>query len=74
MGRLGGLKYKDVTRRLRQLGFAFQRHAAGSHEIWFKSATNRYATIPNHRGDIPEGTVRAILRQAGITPDEFLTQ
>jgi hypothetical protein len=35
--------------------------------------TRRYTTIPNHPGDMPEGTVRAILRQAGIDPDEFLT-
>jgi hypothetical protein len=29
-------------------------------------------TIPNHRGDLPEGTLRAILKQAGIEPDDFL--
>ena len=28
-------------------------------------------TIPNHPGDIPEGTLRAILRQAGISADAF---
>jgi hypothetical protein len=27
---------------------------------------------PNHPGDIPEGTMRAILKQAGIEPDDFL--
>jgi ABC-type nitrate/sulfonate/bicarbonate transport system substrate-binding protein len=26
----------------------------------------------NHPGDMPEGTLRAILRQAGIDPDDFL--
>ena len=54
------------------LGFAFDRQAAGSHEIWFHAEMGRYTTIPNHPGDIPEGTLRAILRQAGISPDEFL--
>ena len=54
------------------MGFAFDGQAAGSHEIWFNSRTNRYTTIPNHPGDIPEGTLRAILRQARISPDEFL--
>jgi hypothetical protein len=29
-------------------------------------------TVPNHPGDMPEGTLRAILKQAGIEPDEFL--
>jgi predicted RNA binding protein YcfA (HicA-like mRNA interferase family) len=72
MGRLGGYSYKDLIRRLKDLGFAFDRQAAGSHEIWFNPETNRYTTIPNHLGNMPEGTLRAILRQAGIEPDEFL--
>jgi predicted RNA binding protein YcfA (HicA-like mRNA interferase family) len=49
--------------RLQDHGFVFDRQAAGSHEIWFNSHTNRYTTVPNHPGDIPEGTVRAILKR-----------
>lgn len=74
MGRLAGFRYRDIVQRLRALGFAFDRQAAGSHEIWFNVATNRYTTIPNHPGDMPEGTLRAILRQAGVDTDEFLRQ
>ncbi len=29
-------------------------------------------TIPNHPGDIPQGTIRAILRQARIDVNAFL--
>jgi len=54
------------------LGFEFYRQAAGSHEIWYNPQSGRYTTIPNHPGDIPEGNLRAILKQADITPDEFL--
>ena len=50
----------------------FHRQAAGSHEIWHHPVTNRYTTIPNHPGDIPEGTLRAILEQADIEPEVFL--
>jgi predicted RNA binding protein YcfA (HicA-like mRNA interferase family) len=50
----------------------FDRQAAGSHEIWFNPATGRYTTLPNHPGDMPEGTLRAILKQAAIDPDVFL--
>jgi predicted RNA binding protein YcfA (HicA-like mRNA interferase family) len=73
LGRLAGLRYREVVRRLRVFGFEFDRQAAGSHEIWFNAATNRYTTVPNHSGDMPEGTVRAILRQAGIAVDDFLS-
>lgn len=72
MGRLAGFKYREIVKRLRRLGFHFDRHAAGSHEIWFNPAMNRYTTVPNHPGDLPEGTLRAILDQAGILPSEFL--
>jgi len=61
------------VRKLKQLGFEFARHAAGSHEIWFNPKTNRYTTIPNHPGELPEGTLRAILRQAGVEVDDFMS-
>ncbi len=72
MGRLAGFKYREIVRRLKRLGFVFDRQAAGSHEIWFNEQTGRYTTIPNHPGDMPEGTLRAILRQAGVTIEVFL--
>ena len=74
MGRLGGFRYREIIRRLKALGFAFDRQAAGSHEIWLNATTKRYTTIPNHPGDMPEGTLRAILKQAGIEPDDFLSR
>jgi predicted RNA binding protein YcfA (HicA-like mRNA interferase family) len=72
MGRLAGFKYREIVKRLKQLGFEFDRQAAGSHEIWHHPVVNRSTTLPNHPGDMPEGTLRAILKQAGIDPDEFL--
>jgi predicted RNA binding protein YcfA (HicA-like mRNA interferase family) len=48
------------------------RQAAGSHEIWYSLTANLYTTVPNHPGDMPEGTLRAILKQAAIDPEAFL--
>jgi predicted RNA binding protein YcfA (HicA-like mRNA interferase family) len=72
MERLSGFRYREVVKRLKEFGFAFDRQAAGSHEIWFNHRTNRYTTVPNHSGDVPEGTLHAILRQAGISTEDFL--
>jgi predicted RNA binding protein YcfA (HicA-like mRNA interferase family) len=72
MGRLSGFKYREIIKNLKKFGFQFYRQAAGSHEIWYNPSTKRYTTIPNHSGDMPEGTLRAILRQAGIEFNEFL--
>jgi len=72
MGRLSGFKYREIVKRLKKNGFEFFRQAAGSHEIWYNPMTKRFTTIPNHSGDMPEGTLKAILNQAGISVEEFL--
>ncbi|MEZ5196507.1 MAG: type II toxin-antitoxin system HicA family toxin [Bacteroidales bacterium] len=72
MGRLSGFKYRQIVKKLKRFGFTFYRQAAGSHEIWYNETSNRYTTIPNHIGDMPEGTLRAILKQAGIELEDFL--
>jgi predicted RNA binding protein YcfA (HicA-like mRNA interferase family) len=72
MGRLGGFKYRDVVRKLRALGWAFDRPGPGSHELWRQASTGRKVTLPHHSRDVAEGTLRAILREAGIEVAEFL--
>jgi predicted RNA binding protein YcfA (HicA-like mRNA interferase family) len=72
MGQLSGFRYRDIVQRLKLFGFSFLRQAAGSHEIWFNKSTDLYTTIPNHTGDMPQGTLRAILKQAGISAEDFI--
>ena len=72
MGRLAGFRYREIIKILKKFGFEFYRQAAGSHEIWFNPETKRFTTIPNHTGDMPEGTLRAILKQADIDIEDFL--
>jgi len=72
MGRLSGFKYSEVVRKLRKLGFRFDRQAAGSHELWRHEQTGRRVTVPHHRRGLAEGTLRAILREATIEVDDFL--
>lgn len=74
MGRLAGFRYRQIVKKLKRLGFEFNRQAAGSHEIWHNPSTDRYTTIPNHPGEMPEGTLRVILKQANVSTEEFLGQ
>jgi predicted RNA binding protein YcfA (HicA-like mRNA interferase family) len=71
MGRLAGFKYREVARILRSFGFVFDRPGPGSHEIWRHAVTGRKVTLPHHARDMAEGTLRAILREAGIDVNEF---
>ncbi len=72
MGRLSGFSADEVIHKLRRAGFTFDRQARGSHEIWWNPQTHTRTTIPHHPGDLPEGTLHAILRQAKINVEEFL--
>ena len=72
MGRLAGFSADEVIRKLRRAGFIFDRQAKGSHEIWWNPQTRARTTVPHHPGDLPEGTPRAILRQAGLNIEKFL--
>ena len=66
------MTYRELTRKLRRLGCAFERQAGGSHEIWVNPANNQETTIPRHANrDLATGTVHGIRRDLGITRQEF---
>ena len=61
------LSAADVERVLRRLGF--DEVHAGAHNVWARGGFT--VTVPRHRL-IKVGTLREIIRQAGLTVDEFL--
>ncbi len=71
MGRLSGFSYRDVSHKLDVLGFVLHRQAKGSHEIWKHREDGRYLTVSHHQ-TLKEGTLKAILKQANVSIDEFL--
>lgn len=72
MGRLAGFKYREVARKLRALGYSYDRPGPGSHEVWRHAVSGHKVTLPHHARDMSEGTLRAILRETGIDVDTFL--
>ena len=72
MTKIPVLTSREVIKGLKKAGFEFDRQAKGSHEIWYNPATKRSTAIPNHPGvEIPKGTLKAILKQVGLSLDEF---
>ena len=65
------MRYQELTRKLRVLDCTFMRQSKGSHEIWHNPNLNLSAVIPNHPGDLPKGTLQAILKQLGVDRDKF---
>jgi predicted RNA binding protein YcfA (HicA-like mRNA interferase family) len=54
----------DLERLLKNNGFT-KRHG-GRHDIWIKNGFPPIP-VPRHKGDIPIGTLKNILKAAGIT-------
>jgi len=72
MSRLPPLKYRDVVSCLPRHGFTYLRPGKGSHEFGINRQTSRVTMVACHPGDLPRGTLRAIIAQTGLTVDEFL--
>jgi predicted RNA binding protein YcfA (HicA-like mRNA interferase family) len=69
MPRLGAIKRRDLIRHFRQLGFAGP-FSGGRHQFMLRGDIT--VRIPNpHRGDIRPALLARILRQAGVTPEEW---
>jgi predicted RNA binding protein YcfA (HicA-like mRNA interferase family) len=67
------MRSSELRRRLKKLGCEPLRQAGGSHEIWWRSDTELRTVVPNHSSkEIPIGTLRAILKDLGFTPDDLL--
>lgn len=59
------MTFKDLENLLKADGWQL-KEVRGSHFQYTHSAKPGKVTIPNHKGDIPKGTVNAILKQAGL--------
>lgn len=70
MSRLPSVTAKEVVSALLKVGFE-ARHQTGSHLSLRHPATNRRTTVPMHAGDLDRGLLKKILKQAGLTEDEF---
>jgi predicted RNA binding protein YcfA (HicA-like mRNA interferase family) len=65
------LPYREVKRRLEAAGFK-EVSSKGSHVKFARETRHgtQTAIVPQHR-EVQVGTLRSILKQAGISPDEF---
>ncbi|MBI2887633.1 MAG: type II toxin-antitoxin system HicA family toxin [Chloroflexi bacterium] len=69
MARLPVVSATEAVRAFNRAGFLFARQH-GSHIILLHQ-DGRHASVPNHR-EIDPGTLRSMIRNAGMTVDEFV--
>ena len=73
MSKLRPLKYEEVVRKLKKLGFRMYRQGRGSHELWVRDEDRRVIPVPKHRGkEIRKGTLRAIIKELDLSVEDFM--
>ena len=70
MSKLPVLSGKDCIKALERTGFHFKRQE-GSHITLRRDSPFVQVVVPDHR-ELDRGTLRAIIRQAGLSVDEFI--
>jgi predicted RNA binding protein YcfA (HicA-like mRNA interferase family) len=66
------LKYRELIKKLRHLGFVFRRSIGGSHEIWWNEKARKTCVVPHHK-EIKSGTLKSIAKQVGINLNDLFT-
>ena len=71
MHKLPLLSANSIVKALSKIGYSYD-HQTGGHIILRNSMPpHRRAVVPN-RKEVPRGTLRAIINEAGLTVDGFL--
>ena len=66
------MTYRELTRKLRRLGCAFEAPGGRLARNLGQSANNQETTVPRHANwDLATGTVHGIRRDLGISRQEF---
>jgi predicted RNA binding protein YcfA (HicA-like mRNA interferase family) len=68
MNRLPVCSGRDAVRAFGRLGYAVD-HQTSSHII-LRHPNRRRLTVPDHR-ELAKGTLRSLIREAGITKEQF---
>ena len=69
MSRLPMLSGDDFVKAIRQIGYEWD-HTEGSHMVLLHPSGRRLS-VPRHR-ELGRGILRKLIRQAGLTREEFL--
>lgn len=64
------LTYREAIKKARKAGFVFRRNTGGTHEIWWNEQKKKTCVIPHHH-EIKSGTLKSVIKQMGLTEEEF---
>ncbi len=59
------MRTNELLKKLKKNGCYLIRHGS-NHDIWYSSKTNKQFAIPRHKDEVKVGTLKNIMRDAGI--------
>ena len=71
MSQLPVISGAECIKALEKVNYFVDRQR-GSHVILIREEPRTTVTVPNHK-ELDKGTLRAIIRQAGLSVDEFVS-
>ncbi len=71
MGKLANISGKDAVKAFQKSGWEI-RGQVGSHLVMTKAGIRQNLTVPQHT-ELAPGTLRGLIRTAGLSVDEFLS-
>jgi len=70
VGKLGNISGKEAAKAFQKVGWSAIGQV-GSHLVLVKAGARANLSIPQHK-ELSVGTLRSLIRSAGLTVDEFL--
>ena len=69
MPRLVRISYRELAAKLRRAGYIEIR--TKRHPVYYLAKKDITIPVPRHSGQVPIGTLRAIVREMGLSVEEF---
>jgi predicted RNA binding protein YcfA (HicA-like mRNA interferase family) len=69
MPKLVRVSYRELASKLKRAGYREIR--TSRHPVYYLAEKDITIPVPRHPGDIPIGTLRAIVREMGLSVAEF---
>ena len=70
MSKLPAVSAREAVKAFQKVGYNFDHQTGGHIILRHRDPPHRRLTIPNHT-EIAKGTLRSLLRQAGLTVEQF---
>ncbi|MDP2103626.1 MAG: type II toxin-antitoxin system HicA family toxin, partial [Candidatus Gracilibacteria bacterium] len=70
MPKLPIISYETLRKKVKRLGYFEIR--TSKHPVYYNPTKGITLPIPRHSGDVPKGTLRAIIHELGLSVEDFI--